>query len=377
VIEVNYIGNHSTRQVAPELSNINQVDPRYLPLGQLLTRNINSPEARAAGIAIPWSGFNGSVAQALRAFPQYLTLTSQQAKIGASSYHGAEFKLRKRFATGLSFEASYTRSKAIGLNAPGYQGFGGLDNMLQDHFNLRERVVAAFRTTCRMRSWLTTSHIALRQGRRLAQELAGRLDSLGIHRYQSGYPLQLSMNDLLPVFNRVLRPDLLAGVDPSSGLGNGDFDPGRNDRITNARAFASPVARRCLPVWHAGADTRRSAAVPGVAGGFRVDQAFLRRARALGFRDPDADVQCIRPASLRELRAKLFEPKLWGGARNQLAALHSARREDDVLIWSHLVERSINDRVREQARRAPQGASRAFSFRGTAGPIAGRNWRDD
>jgi hypothetical protein len=34
---------------------------------------------------------------------------------------------------------------------------------------------------------------------------------------------------------------LVSGTNPASGLSNGDFDPGRNHRITNPQAFASPV----------------------------------------------------------------------------------------------------------------------------------------
>jgi len=241
VIEANYTGNRATRQVAPELSNSNQVDPRYLPLGQLLTRNINSPEARTANIPIPWTGFNGSVAQALRAYPQYLTLTSQQAKIGASTYHGGEFKLRKRFASGFSFETNYTWSKTIGLNAPGYQGFGGLDNMLQDHFNLRaERALLSYDVPhAFVANYIYTLPFGKSGGWRKA--VLGDWTLSGIHRYQSGYPIQVSMNNVLPIFNRVLRPDLVAGANPSSGLSNGEFDPGKNSRITNPQAFASPV----------------------------------------------------------------------------------------------------------------------------------------
>ena len=242
VVEVNYIGNHSTRQVAPQLANINQVEPRYLALGQVLTRNINSAEARAANIPIPWAGFNGSVAQALRAYPQYLTLTSEQAKIAASSYHGGEFKIRKRFASGLSFEANHTWSKAIGLNAPGYQGFGGLDNVLQDHFNLRaERSLLSYDVPhAFVANYIYTLPFGKTGGWR--KTVLGDWTVSGVHRYQVGYPLQVSMNNLLPTFNRVLRPDLLAGANPSSGISNGDFDPGKGSRITNAAAFASPVS---------------------------------------------------------------------------------------------------------------------------------------
>lgn len=242
VMEMNYIGNHATRQVAPQLSNINQVDPRYLSLGQVLTRNINSVEARAAGIPIPWAGFNGSVAQALRAFPQYLTITSAQAKIANSIYHGGEFKIRKRFAAGVSFEANYVWSKALGLNAPGYQGFGGLDNMLQDHYNLAaERSLLSFDVPhAFVANYVYTLPFGKSGGWRKAV-LADWTIS-GVHRYQVGYPLQISMNNLLPIFNRVLRPNLVAGANPSSGLSMSQFDPGANSRITNAAAFASPVS---------------------------------------------------------------------------------------------------------------------------------------
>jgi hypothetical protein len=241
IVEANYIGNRSTRHVAPELSNINQVNPSNLGLGQLLTRNINSAEARTANIPIPYPGFTGSVAQALRAYPQYLTLTSQQAKIGASTYHGAEFKLRKRFASGFSFETSFTKSKAIGYNAPGYQGFGGLDNMLQDHFNLRnERSLLSYDVP---HAFVANYIYTLPFGKGSGWYKAAFSDWTisGIHRYQSGYPLQLSMNNLLPIFNRVLRPNLIAGAKPASGLSLSDFDPGKNSRITNASAFSSPV----------------------------------------------------------------------------------------------------------------------------------------
>lgn len=54
-----------------------------------------------------------------------------------SNYNAMELKARKRFASGLSFEAHYTWAKNLGYNSPAYQGFGGTDNLMQDHYNLR------------------------------------------------------------------------------------------------------------------------------------------------------------------------------------------------------------------------------------------------
>ena len=60
-----YVGSKGTR-LGSNLSPENQLPASNLRLGQLLFANINSAEARAAGIPIPYPGFNGSVAQALR-----------------------------------------------------------------------------------------------------------------------------------------------------------------------------------------------------------------------------------------------------------------------------------------------------------------------
>jgi len=116
------VGHHLTAR----LVNINQVDPRIFnqfvsSLGaqnaiSLFSRNINSPEARAAGIPIPWAGFNGSVAQALRPYPQYNLIDTGQDggdRSGNSSYHALILKFEKRSATGLALLSSYVLSKSF------------------------------------------------------------------------------------------------------------------------------------------------------------------------------------------------------------------------------------------------------------------------
>jgi hypothetical protein len=51
---------------------INQISPDRLTRGNVLLANVNSPQAQVAGIVPPYPGFSGSVAQALRPFPQYI-----------------------------------------------------------------------------------------------------------------------------------------------------------------------------------------------------------------------------------------------------------------------------------------------------------------
>ena len=73
MLDVSYIGNRGSRlnhHAERAGLDFNMNDPRVLSLGAaLLNSGINSPEAQAAGIPLPYPGFNGTVAQALRKYP--------------------------------------------------------------------------------------------------------------------------------------------------------------------------------------------------------------------------------------------------------------------------------------------------------------------
>jgi len=90
MIDANYIGNKGTRLPHnPQFlgPGYNMNDPSVLALGtRVLQADINSPEARAAGILPPYPGFTGIVAQALRPFPQYQSIEYRDVPIGKSRY---------------------------------------------------------------------------------------------------------------------------------------------------------------------------------------------------------------------------------------------------------------------------------------------------
>src|SRR5262249_2136534 len=96
-----------------DLVDLNQLPLRYLPLGQLLSANINSPQVRAANIPIPYPGFNGSVAQALRPFPQYLNISNILAFDKTIQWNAGIFELQKHWGGGLTFLVNYTISKQL------------------------------------------------------------------------------------------------------------------------------------------------------------------------------------------------------------------------------------------------------------------------
>jgi hypothetical protein len=247
VFEASYVGLHGTRENAYLLSNINQVDPRYLSLGPLLTQSVTSPAAVAAGIPVPFAGFTGTVAQALRPYPQYQTLTSYLAKLGKSTFDALELHLRQRFNDGLSFDINYTWSKTLGYADTVNIAAGGINNLLENAYNLKaERsllpndVPHAFVAAWAYDVPLGAGH-RFGGGNAMARALLGGWSVSAIQRYQSGTPLQISSDNNLPLFNSVQRPNRVSSQNPQTSIGIGSFNPA-NDRRINLNAFSAAPA---------------------------------------------------------------------------------------------------------------------------------------
>jgi hypothetical protein len=73
-----------------------------------------------------------------------------------------------------------------------------------------------------------------------ASKIAGGWTVSGIQTYASGQPLSLSVVNTLPIFNGLLRPNVVSGVPQRAPTGPGGFDPGR-DRWINPAAFVAPA----------------------------------------------------------------------------------------------------------------------------------------
>ncbi|MGH9783655.1 MAG: hypothetical protein ACRD88_05670, partial [Terriglobia bacterium] len=222
------------------------LDPKYLQLGTLLSRNITSPEARAAGIPIPFPGFTGTVAQVLRPFPQYLDLSATQSKAGNSKYHAMTIRLQKRFSSGLSVEAHYTLSKALGYAS---YAASSIDLLGQDNYNrklehsiLPTDLPHAFALNFNFDLPFGPGQRILNHGG-TAGVLLGGWTLSGILRYQSGFPIPISMNNTLGIFSQRLRPDAVSGESPATTIGTGEFNPAI-DRRMNLSAFLPPAPFR-------------------------------------------------------------------------------------------------------------------------------------
>jgi len=95
----------------------NQLDPKYLALGNLLTQqatpaSIAAAQAIVPGVALPYPNFNGTISQMLRPFPQYSGVTDVYGNVARSTYHSLQLTAEKRRAAdGLTVGFNYTFSR--------------------------------------------------------------------------------------------------------------------------------------------------------------------------------------------------------------------------------------------------------------------------
>lgn len=111
-LEVAYLGSKITRVGIPDTS-LNQLTVEQLAMGPALQQRVPNPYF---GI-IPRSSSLGDptipLAQLLKPYPMYTTVSLYRNNVGNTHYHGVSAKLEQRFLGGLSYLVSYTRSKLM------------------------------------------------------------------------------------------------------------------------------------------------------------------------------------------------------------------------------------------------------------------------
>lgn len=151
-LSLSYIGNKGTR-LRSSFNPLNSLPLDALKLGDALLRkplaNVTaSDRAYAASVGFPlpsspnavYTGFAtqtgnflaGTVAQALRPFPQYGVINNRLESQGQSSYNAFKADLQRRFTNGVQFGLSYTFSKQITDAASDLYGGSALTGVLQN-----------------------------------------------------------------------------------------------------------------------------------------------------------------------------------------------------------------------------------------------------
>jgi len=243
ILDVAYVGQQGYRLVG-QLENLNQVPTKYLSLGSLLDQDINSPAARAANIPIPYPGFTGSVAQALRPFPQYVGINDVGQPTGKSNYQGLQVKAQRRLSEGFSFLVSYTLSKTIANN--GQQGYTTWASSAVDTYNRSLAKTIAPLDQTHVLSLTYVYELPFGPGKRFANtrgaigKLVGGWETTGVLSYASGTPIAVAGGGPIPLFGGGNGPNRNLGVPIRTSVSPGSFDPA-TDLYLNINAFSQPA----------------------------------------------------------------------------------------------------------------------------------------
>ncbi|MSV30376.1 MAG: hypothetical protein EXQ52_16785 [Bryobacterales bacterium] len=139
VASVGYTGTKGTH-LSSAILQLNQMDPKYFKQygRDLLNGSATSPAAVAAGIKLPYAGFTGTASQALRPFPHYGAVETNNSSVGErsgdSTYNAVIAKLDKRYSSGLTLLSSYVLSKMFS-NSENAQSVGRDNTFQVDHYN--------------------------------------------------------------------------------------------------------------------------------------------------------------------------------------------------------------------------------------------------
>jgi len=111
-VEASYVGSIITHVGIPD-TNLNQLTADQLAQGASLLQRVPNPYF---GI-IPRSSSLGdptiTVAQLMKPFPEYTTVSRYRNNVGTTLYRGLELSVRQHLAHGLTYSAAYTRSRLL------------------------------------------------------------------------------------------------------------------------------------------------------------------------------------------------------------------------------------------------------------------------
>ncbi|MFB3779589.1 MAG: TonB-dependent receptor domain-containing protein [Bryobacteraceae bacterium] len=259
VVEAGYSATIGTHLMG-SLVNLNQVPTpvwnAYVEkLGVTAARNlllsdIRSAAAQAAGVPVPYANFvdptvqrTRTVNQALRPFPQFLNVVTgvrgNGDHGGHSSYHSLILKATRRYFSGLAMEWNYVFSKILTDTDSQVEG----DGTTQDQYNRRlEKSIGEFDQSHAVKL-STVYELPVGKGKRLLGGSGGVANTIlggwrlgAIASYMSGFPIRVTRNNPLPIFNRDTRPAITTYDNWRAPIKGEKFDPAV-DRFLDKSVF--------------------------------------------------------------------------------------------------------------------------------------------
>jgi hypothetical protein len=238
VIEVNYVGNKGTRLLSYGFDQINQV-----PLSELARGNVLGDQwSAASGVPLPYAGFTGTVAQALRPYPQYTGIGQQFPTLGTSTYNALQIQATRHLKSGLSYLVAYTFSKAI--NTAGDNALDG-ESVADVRSRHLEKAISSFNFPQFLKvTWIYELPFGPNKPLKIdgvVGKIVGGWSMTGNHFVRSGSPISIGVATAANPITTA-RPDLILGVpivtNPDASVSFRGFAGG--ETYLNRAAFADP-----------------------------------------------------------------------------------------------------------------------------------------
>jgi hypothetical protein len=192
---------------------------------------------------VPYAGFNGTVAQALRPFPQFGSIGRIFANFGTSHYDSLQVQVTRHLTKGLAILGAYTWSKAIYTGSDSAIDAAGSQNVYDRSI---ERTIASFNIPHFFKlTWI--AELPFGKNRRWVNDgflshVIGGWTLTAIHQYRVGDPLSVSgAGPRTILFNGTVRPDWIQGVPV---VLNGDADVKTNGA---GALYLNPAAFSLVP----------------------------------------------------------------------------------------------------------------------------------
>jgi hypothetical protein len=260
LLEATYVGNRGAWWNAAGLICTNCITPQFLKQQYgldinnaadrtLLASGVNSQTAISRGFGFPYPGFpaNSTVAQSLRPFPQYPSITNWHwVPIGDTWYESLQVKATKRFTHGLEFGSAFTWAKQLTSGVEDDFGRGG-GVVINDAFNRpNQKALSVFDQPLQFvfsGSYTTPKWSATSSGMKVVSWLARDWQIGTLLRYASGTPIAspTSTNSLATYLFQSTLFNRVPGVSPfTQDLNCHCFDP-NTTFVLNPAAWSNPA----------------------------------------------------------------------------------------------------------------------------------------
>jgi hypothetical protein len=273
-VSVGYIGHKGTR-LRSNFKPLNALPLEALKLGlPLLSKRLEDvtplERAFAASVGVPlpsspdavYPGFNnqggafaGTVAQALKPFPQYGIINNRLESEGQSFYNALKIDLQRRFSQGMQLGLSYTWAKLITDAAEDLFGDSPLNGVVQNPYDRKALRSVSPNSIPHSLVFNYIFELPFGKGRRyldrdgLIDRLVGGFQVSAIHRYRSAPALvpiiaggQREFLQLVGFLGN-LRPNVTGQPFFTDEGGGGRVDY----RYLNPEAFSRPADFRAAP----------------------------------------------------------------------------------------------------------------------------------